>query len=146
MTVALPQTAGWGTMATQTIPMPALTGEHTVFVKYNGGYGVDKGSQCLKVSDRPGNGPAATTITSVVTPGTSYQVSPWVSIAGAAQANVLLGGESDGRDRRQLGEVERHARGAGLHPFGRAHLRRRARRRRRRLLVVCPGASTEAGD
>ncbi len=134
VTVPLPQTAGWGTLATQTIPMPALAGEHTVFVKYNGGYGVgnvdsiafssstlgpnviangdfesntngwyswsgtvsttaqtaQKGSQSLIVSNRPGNGPAATTITSVVTPGTSYQVSFWVSIAGASQANVNL--------------------------------------------------------
>src|SRR5262249_50850993 len=49
-----------------------------------------KGLQALKVSNRPSNGPAATTITSAVVPGTSYQVSFWVSIAGAAQANVNL--------------------------------------------------------
>jgi GH35 family endo-1,4-beta-xylanase len=134
VTVPLPQTAGWGTMATQSVPLPALTGEHTVFVKYNGGYGVgnvdsitfsssklgpnviangdfesntsgwftwsgtmgtttasaQRGSRALIVTNRPGNGPAATTITSVVVPGTSYQVSFWVSIAGAAQANVNL--------------------------------------------------------
>jgi hypothetical protein len=134
VTVPLPQTAGWGTMATQTIPFPATVGEHTVYVKYNGGFGVgnvdfiafssstlgpnviangdfetnangwfswagtvstttqsaEKGAQSLKVSNRPGNGPAATTITSAVVPGTSYQVSFWVSIAGAPQANVNL--------------------------------------------------------
>jgi GH35 family endo-1,4-beta-xylanase len=132
VTVALPQTAGWGTSATQSVPFPATTGEHTVFVKYNGGFGVgnidsiafsssalgpniiangdfesnssgwfswngtvsttttsaQKGTHALLVSNRPGNGPAATTITSAVTPGTSYQVSMWVSIANAATANV----------------------------------------------------------
>jgi hypothetical protein len=121
-------------MATQSVPLPAITGEHTVFVRYNGGYGVGnldsitfssstlgpdiiangdfesntngwftwsgtmgttatsakKGSRALIVSNRPGNGPAATTITSAVVPGTSYQVSFWVSIAGAASANVNL--------------------------------------------------------
>jgi GH35 family endo-1,4-beta-xylanase len=136
VTVPLPPTAGWGTLATQSVPLPAgaLTGEHTVFVKYNGGYGVgnvdsitfsssrlgpnviangdfessasgwftwsgtigtttasaQKGSHALIVTNRPGNGPAATTITGAVVPGTSYQVSFWVSIAGAAQASVNL--------------------------------------------------------
>lgn len=146
VTVPLPPTAGWGTMATQSVPLPALVGEHTVFVKFNGGYGVAnvdsitfsssslgpnviangdfesntngwftwsgtigtttasarKGSHALIVADRPGNGPAATTITSAVVPGTSYQVSFWVSIAGAAQADVNLTQKircSDGADQ-----------------------------------------------
>jgi GH35 family endo-1,4-beta-xylanase len=134
VTVPLPPTADWGTLATQSVPLPALNGEHTVFLKYNGGYGVanvdsitfsssklganvlangdfesstggwftwsgtlglttasaHKGSHALAVTSRPGNGPAAITITSAVVPGTSYQVSFWVSIAGAAQANVNL--------------------------------------------------------
>jgi endo-1,4-beta-xylanase len=134
VTVPLPPTADWGTLATQSVPLPALNGEHTLFVKYNGGYGVanvdsitfsssklganviangdfesnadgwftwsgtmgittasaHKGSHALVVTDRPGNGPAATTITGAVVPGTSYQVSFWVSIAGAAEANVNL--------------------------------------------------------
>ncbi|RYZ02733.1 MAG: carbohydrate-binding protein [Myxococcales bacterium] len=46
------------------------------------------GSQSLLVSNRPSNGPAATSLTSRVVPGTSYQVSFWVSIQGAAQASV----------------------------------------------------------
>ncbi|HYD40393.1 MAG TPA: endo-1,4-beta-xylanase [Anaeromyxobacter sp.] len=146
VTVPLPPTAGWGTMATQSVPLPALAGEHAVFVKFNGGYGVgnvdsitfsssavgpnviangdfesgtdgwftwsgtigtttasaQKGSRALIVTNRPGNGPAATTITNAVVPGTSYQVSFWVSIAGAAQANVNLTQKircSDGSDQ-----------------------------------------------
>lgn len=48
------------------------------------------GSQSLLVSNRPSNGPAATSLTSRVVPGTSYQVSFWVTIQGAAQASVNL--------------------------------------------------------
>ncbi len=48
------------------------------------------GSQSLRVANRPSNGPAATNLTSRVVPGTSYQVSFWVTIEGAAQANVNL--------------------------------------------------------
>jgi len=48
------------------------------------------GVQSLLVSSRPSNGPAATNLKSVVVPGTSYQVSFWASIQGAAQANVNL--------------------------------------------------------
>ena len=48
------------------------------------------GLQSLRVSDRPSNGPAATNLTAAVVPGTSYQVSVWVTVQGAAQANVNL--------------------------------------------------------
>lgn len=134
VTVNLPPTGGWGTFATQSVALPAVSGEHTVFVKYNGGFGVANvdsisfsssalgpniiangdfeqgangwyswdgtvstttlsaktGSYALIVTNRAGNGPAATTITSAVVPGTSYQVSFWVSLAGAEAANVNI--------------------------------------------------------
>jgi endo-1,4-beta-xylanase len=48
------------------------------------------GSQSLRVSSRPSNGPAATNLTSRVVPGTSYEVSFWVTVEGAAQASVNL--------------------------------------------------------
>jgi len=48
------------------------------------------GSKSLLVSNRAGNGPAATSLTSAVLPGKSYDVSFWVTIGGAAQANVNL--------------------------------------------------------
>lgn len=46
------------------------------------------GSRSLLVGGRTGNAPAATNITSVVKPGTTYDVSFWVSIGNAATANV----------------------------------------------------------
>ncbi|MDF3065186.1 MAG: xylanase [Polyangiaceae bacterium] len=46
------------------------------------------GSQSLLVSNRPSNGPAATNLTSRVAAGTSYQVSIWVAVQGAAEASV----------------------------------------------------------
>jgi hypothetical protein len=48
------------------------------------------GAQSLRVSNRPSNGPAATNLTGAVVRNTSYQVSVWVTIEGAAQANVNL--------------------------------------------------------
>jgi len=41
------------------------------------------GDQSLVVTSRPGNAPAATSVTSAVSPATSYQASFWVSIDGA---------------------------------------------------------------
>jgi hypothetical protein len=48
------------------------------------------GARSLLLADRAGNGPAATSLTALVTPGESYDVSFWVTIGGAAQANVNL--------------------------------------------------------
>jgi endo-1,4-beta-xylanase len=48
------------------------------------------GTQSLRVSNRPSNGPAATNLTGAVVRNTSYQVSVWVTIEGAAQADVNL--------------------------------------------------------
>jgi endo-1,4-beta-xylanase len=48
------------------------------------------GAQSLRVSNRPSNGPAATNLTGAVVRNTSYQVSVWVTIEGAAQADVNL--------------------------------------------------------
>lgn len=134
LTVPLPATAGWGSTSTVSVPFAPPSGEHDVYIRYVGGYGVANvdrfrfssstvgeniiangdfeqnangwfswagtvgitsssavtGSHSLRVSSRPSNGPAATILTSAVVPGTSYQVSFWVSIDGAAQANVNL--------------------------------------------------------
>ncbi len=46
------------------------------------------GSQSLRLSDRGGNGPAATNLTGLVAPGKTYDVALWTTIAGAASANV----------------------------------------------------------
>ena len=48
------------------------------------------GEQSLKLSGRSGNGPAAAILTQLAAPGTAYDVSFWISIGGAAQANVNL--------------------------------------------------------
>ncbi|HET9957012.1 MAG TPA: endo-1,4-beta-xylanase, partial [Polyangiaceae bacterium] len=48
------------------------------------------GSKSLLIGGRTGNAPAITNLTSAVTKGTSYQASFWVSIGGAASANVNL--------------------------------------------------------
>jgi endo-1,4-beta-xylanase len=48
------------------------------------------GSQSLKLSNRGGNGPAATSLTSAVTPGTTYRVSLWATIGGTTPANVNI--------------------------------------------------------
>ena len=48
------------------------------------------GNQSLLIGDRTGNAPAAIDLTSSVTRGSSYPVSFWVSIGGAATANVNL--------------------------------------------------------
>jgi hypothetical protein len=48
------------------------------------------GTKSLLVSPRTGNAPAATNLTSVVTPGASYQVSFWTTIGAAASASVKL--------------------------------------------------------
>jgi endo-1,4-beta-xylanase len=134
LTVELPPTAGWGTASTVSLPFPSISGEHDVFIRYSGGFGVANvdrfrfsssavgvnivqngdfesdasgwfswagsvgvtnstsitGSQSLRVSSRPSNGPAATNLTQAVVPGTSYQVSVWVTVEGAAQADVNL--------------------------------------------------------
>jgi GH35 family endo-1,4-beta-xylanase len=134
LTVALPPTAGWGTASTVSLPFPSTSGEHQVFIRYVGGFGVANvdrfrfsssalgvnivqngdfesdasgwfswagsvgvtdstsvtGLHSLRVSNRPSNGPAATNLTQAVVPGSSYQVSVWVTIEGAAQANVNL--------------------------------------------------------
>lgn len=134
LTVELPPTAGWGAISTVSLPFPSTSGEHDVFIRYRGGFGVANvdlfrfsssavgvnilqngdfesdasgwfswagsvgvtnstsvtGSQSLRVSSRPSNGPAATNLTPAVIPGTSYQVSVWVTVDGAAQANVNL--------------------------------------------------------
>lgn len=48
------------------------------------------GTKSLLVSPRTGNAPAATTLTNMVTPGASYQVSFWTTIGAAASASVKL--------------------------------------------------------
>jgi len=48
------------------------------------------GSRSLLIGNRTGNAPAMTNLTSVVTKGASYAASVWVSIGGAASANVNL--------------------------------------------------------
>ncbi|HET7541220.1 MAG TPA: endo-1,4-beta-xylanase [Polyangiaceae bacterium] len=48
------------------------------------------GSRSLLIGNRTGNAPAMTNLTSVVTKGASYAASFWVSIGGAASANVNL--------------------------------------------------------
>lgn len=49
------------------------------------------GASSLRSTNRSGEGaPVATSLTSVVTPGTTYDVSAWVSVAGAATASVKL--------------------------------------------------------
>ncbi len=39
-TVALPPTAGWGSLETVTVPWPATSGNHAVYVSFHGSYGV----------------------------------------------------------------------------------------------------------
>lgn len=39
-TVALPPTAGWGSLETVTVPWPATSGNHAVYVTFHGSYGV----------------------------------------------------------------------------------------------------------
>jgi len=51
---------------------------------------VFEGTYALELSDRSGNGPAATNIASLVTPGTTYTASFAVTIAGAAEAPVNI--------------------------------------------------------
>lgn len=46
------------------------------------------GSYSLQLSNRSGNGPAAYSLLSAATPGSTYEVSMYVSIGGAASANV----------------------------------------------------------
>ncbi|HET9957086.1 MAG TPA: endo-1,4-beta-xylanase [Polyangiaceae bacterium] len=48
------------------------------------------GTKSLLLSGRTGNSPLAKSLLSLVKPGTSYQVSVWTTIAGAASANVNL--------------------------------------------------------
>ena len=48
------------------------------------------GTHSLLIGNRTGNAPAITDLTSVVTKGTSYTADVWVSIGGAASANVNL--------------------------------------------------------
>ena len=48
------------------------------------------GARSLLIGNRTGNAPAITNLTSVVTKGASYSTSFWVSIGGAASANVNL--------------------------------------------------------
>lgn len=48
------------------------------------------GTQSLLVGQRTGNAPAATNLTSAVTPGGSYQVSFWTTIGAATSASVKL--------------------------------------------------------
>jgi len=48
------------------------------------------GTHSLLIGNRTGNAPAVTDLTSVVTKGASYAASFWVSIGGAASANVNL--------------------------------------------------------
>jgi endo-1,4-beta-xylanase len=48
------------------------------------------GSRSLLIGSRTGNAPAMTNLTQVVTKGASYSASMWVSIGGAANANVNL--------------------------------------------------------
>ena len=48
------------------------------------------GSYALKLSNRNGNGPAAYSLQSLVTPGSKYSVKLWASIAGAESANVNI--------------------------------------------------------
>ncbi|HKO47109.1 MAG TPA: endo-1,4-beta-xylanase [Polyangiaceae bacterium] len=48
------------------------------------------GSRSLLIGNRTGNAPAITNLTQVVTKGASYSTSFWVSIGGAASANVNL--------------------------------------------------------
>jgi endo-1,4-beta-xylanase len=48
------------------------------------------GSRSLLIGSRTGNAPAITNLTQVVTKGASYSASFWVSIGGAASANVNL--------------------------------------------------------
>jgi hypothetical protein len=48
------------------------------------------GSRSLLLTNRSGNGPAATSLTTAVTPGGSYDVSFWVSVGGTTEANVNL--------------------------------------------------------
>ncbi len=131
LSVELPPTAGWGTSETLTVAMPQLSGEHEVYVRFNGTYGVanvdyirfgiaavnlvsnpgfedgstsgwfswdgtvsnsselsHSGENSLLLSGRSGNGPAAYGLTDVVSAGSSYDVSMFVTIAGAEQANV----------------------------------------------------------
>jgi len=51
---------------------------------------VFEGAYALELSDRSGNGPAATNIASFVTPGATYTASFAVTIAGAAEAPVNI--------------------------------------------------------
>jgi hypothetical protein len=48
------------------------------------------GSRSLLIGSRTGNAPAMTNLTQAVTKGASYSASMWVSIGGAASANVNL--------------------------------------------------------
>jgi len=40
LTVPLPSTGGWGTPATLEVPFPSVSGDHTLFVRFNDVYGV----------------------------------------------------------------------------------------------------------
>lgn len=133
----LESSGGWGTAKTLTMPWPAVSGQHDVYIKFNNVYGVanldavkfhaplagngfgpnlipngnfesgsasgwfswngtitadtalaHNGSYALKLSNRNGNGPAAYSLTSLVTAGNKYSVKLWASIAGAASANI----------------------------------------------------------
>lgn len=136
---SLEPTGGWGTAKTITLPWPAISGEHDVYIKFNNVYGVanidsikfhapdagngfgpnlitngnfedgstsgwfswngtitadtlnpHNGNYALKLSNRDGNGPAAYSLNTLVTPGSRYAVTLWASIAGAESASVNI--------------------------------------------------------
>ena len=135
--VALPLTADWGSAGTVDVSWPAITGEHDLYVRFNGSYGVAnldsihfhpplsepglgpnlvtnpgfengttngwfswdgqvsatnafayEGNYSLLLSNRSGNGPAVYSLQSVATPGATYEVKMYVSIGGAAAADI----------------------------------------------------------
>lgn len=70
-------------------------GSTTGWFSWDGSIGVsdshvNNGNYALQLSERSGNGPAAYNLTSLVTPGTSYNFSMAVSILGAANAPLNI--------------------------------------------------------
>lgn len=56
VSLELPPTAGWGTMETLSVPWPALSGEHDVFIEYEDVYGVGNVGS-FRFGAPPGLGP-----------------------------------------------------------------------------------------
>lgn len=132
--INLTPTGGWGTSAVAEADLPAISGEHDVYFRFNGSYGagnvdsirigkpdglgpelvsngdfengntngwftwdgslqatmenVYEGSYALQLTNRSGNGPAAVSLLSSISTGSTYKVSMMASISGASSADV----------------------------------------------------------